>query len=387
MSDFMPRDVYNQVLTLHGTIMIFLWIVPVVNGAFGNYLIPFYVGARDMAFPRLNAVAFWLIPPSGLMLVASYFVEGAAQAGWTAYPPLSITTPQSGQIIWILSVLLLGGSSIFGGINFIATIIKLRRPGLKLMQLPMYCWAMLGTSLLVVLSTPVLAGTLILLSFDIIANTGFFNPVLGGNVVVYQHLFWFYSHPAVYIMVLPAFGLVSEILPVHARKPLFGYTTMVFSIMGIVVLGLVVWAHHMYVAGMNPYLGFFFATTTLIIAVPTAIKVYNWVLTLWNANIKMTVPMLYCLAFLVTFLNGGLTGLFLGNVAVDVPLSDTYFVVGHFHMVMAVSPVLALYGGLYHWYPSVTGRMLNDTLGKIHFWITFVGTYLIYFPMLSLIHI
>ena len=219
LSDFMPRDVYNQVLTLHGTVMIFLWIVPVVNGAFGNYLIPFYVGARDMAFPRLNAVAFWLIPPAGLLLISSYFITGAAQSGWTAYPPLSITTPASGQIIWILSVLLLGGSSIFGGINFIATVLKLRRPGLKLMQLPMYCWAMLGTSILVVLSTPVLAGTLILLSFDIVAHTGFFNPGLGGNVVVYQHLFWFYSHPAVYIMVLPAFGLVSEILPVHCRKP------------------------------------------------------------------------------------------------------------------------------------------------------------------------
>ena len=229
VSDFMARDVYNQILTLHGTVMIFLWIVPVVNGAFGNYLIPFYVGARDMAYPRLNAVAFWLIPPAGLMLISSYFITGAAQSGWTAYPPLSITTPAAGQIIWILSVLLLGGSSIFGGINFIATILKLRRPGLKLMQLPMYCWAMLGTSILVVLSTPVLAGTLIMLSFDIVAHTGFFNPGMGGNVVVYQHLFWFYSHPAVYIMVLPAFGLVSEILPVHCRKPLFGYTTMVYS--------------------------------------------------------------------------------------------------------------------------------------------------------------
>lgn len=257
VSDFMARDVYNQVLTLHGTVMIFLWIVPVVNGAFGNYLIPFYVGARDMAFPRLNAVAFWLIPPAGLLLITSYFLTGAAQSGWTAYPPLSITTPATGQIIWILSVLLLGGSSIFGGINFIATILKLRRPGLKLMQLPMYCWAMLGTSILVVLSTPVLAGTLVLLSFDIVAHTGFFNPTLGGNVVVYQHLFWFYSHPAVYIMVLPAFGLVSEILPVHARKPLFGYVTMVYSIMAIVILGLVVWAHHMFTSGTPPWMRLF----------------------------------------------------------------------------------------------------------------------------------
>ena len=276
VSDFMARDVYNQVLTLHGTVMIFLWIVPVVNGAFGNYLIPFYVGARDMAFPRLNAVAFWLIPPAGLMLITSYFLTGAAQSGWTAYPPLSITTPATGQIIWILSVLLLGGSSIFGGINFIATILKLRRPGLKLMQLPMYCWAMLGTSILVVLSTPVLAGTLVLLSFDIVAHTGFFNPTLGGNVVVYQHLFWFYSHPAVYIMVLPAFGLVSEILPVHARKPLFGYVTMVYSIMAIVVLGLIVWAHHMFTSGTPPWMRLVLHHCNRIHRRSHGIKFFNW---------------------------------------------------------------------------------------------------------------
>ncbi len=283
LSDFMPRETYNEVLTLHGTVMIFLWIVPVVNGAFGNYLIPFYVGARDMAFPRLNAVAFWMIPPAGLLLISSYFLaDAAAQSGWTAYPPLSLTTPAAGQVVWILSVLLLGGSSIFGAINFIATVLKLRRPGLKMMQLPMYCWAMLGTSLLVVLSTPVLAGVLILLSFDIIAHTGFFNPALGGNVVVYQHLFWFYSHPAVYIMVLPAFGLVSEILPVHARKPLFGYTTMVYSIMGIVFLGLIVWAHHMFTSGTPPWMRLFFTIATSFIAVPTGIKFFNWLATLWG---------------------------------------------------------------------------------------------------------
>ena len=307
VSDFMPREVYNQVLTLHGTVMIFLWIVPVVNGAFGNYLIPFYVGARDMAFPRLNAVAFWLIPPAGLLLITSYFITGAAQSGWTAYPPLSLTTPASGQIIWILSVLLLGGSSIFGGINFIATILKLRRPGLKLMQLPMYCWAMLGTSILVVLSTPVLAGTLILLSFDIVAHTGFFNPGMGGNVVVYQHLFWFYSHPAVYIMVLPAFGLVSEILPIHCRKPLFGYTTMVYSIMAIVVLGLVVWAHHMFTSGTPPWMRLFFTIATAFIAVPTGIKFFNWIATLWGGKISLNSAILFSCGFIVNFVLGGIT--------------------------------------------------------------------------------
>ena len=373
VADFMPRDVYNQVLTLHGTVMIFLWIVPVVNGAFGNYLIPFYVGARDMAFPRLNAVAFWLIPPAGLLLVASYFITGAAQSGWTAYPPLSLTTPATGQIIWILSVLLLGGSSIFGGINFIATILKLRRPGLKLMQLPMYCWAMLGTSILVVLSTPVLAGTLILLSFDIVAHTGFFNPGMGGNVVVYQHLFWFYSHPAVYIMVLPAFGLVSEILPIHCRKPLFGYTTMVYSIMAIVVLGLVVWAHHMFTSGTPPWMRLFFTIATAFIAVPTGIKFFNWLATLWGGKISLNSAVLFSCGFIVNFVLGGITGVALAQVPFDVHVHDTYFVVAHFHYIVYGGSVFVIFASIYHWFPKVTGRMRDENGGRFHCLLTFIG--------------
>ena len=380
ISDFMPRDVYNQVLTLHGTVMIFLWIVPVVNGAFGNYLIPFYVGARDMAFPRLNAVAFWLIPPAGLLLISSYFITGAAQSGWTAYPPLSLTTPASGQIIWILSVLLLGGSSIFGGINFIATILKLRRPGLKLMQLPMYCWAMLGTSILVVLSTPVLAGTLIMLSFDIVAHTGFFNPGLGGNVVVYQHLFWFYSHPAVYIMVLPAFGLVSEILPIHCRKPLFGYTTMVYSIMAIVGLGLVVWAHHMFTSGTPPWMRLFFTIATAFIAVPTGIKFFNWLATLWGGKISLNSAVLFSCGFIINFVLGGITGVALAQVPFDVHVHDTYFVVAHFHYIVYGGSVFVIFASIYHWYPKVTGRLMNEHLGRFHFLITFVGFNLCFAP-------
>ena len=380
ISDFLARDVYNQVLTLHGTIMIFLWIVPVVNGAFGNYLIPFYVGARDMAFPRLNAVAFWMIPPAGLMLITSYFINGAAQSGWTAYPPLSITTPAAGQIVWIVSVLLLGGSSIFGGINFIATILKLRRPGLKLMQLPMYCWAMLGTSILVVLSTPVLAGTLILLSFDIVAHTGFFNPALGGNVIVYQHLFWFYSHPAVYIMVLPAFGLVSEILPVHCRKPLFGYTTMVYSIMGIVVLGLIVWAHHMFTSGTPPWMRLFFTIATSFIAVPTGIKFFNWVATLWGGRITLNSAILFSCGFIVNFVLGGITGVALAQVPFDIHVHDTYFVVAHFHYIVYGGSVFVIFSSIYHWYPKFTGKMLDEKLGIIHFALTFIGFNLCYAP-------
>ena len=380
ISDFVSRDTYNQVLTLHGTVMIFLWIVPVVNGGFGNYLIPFYVGARDMAFPRLNAVAFWMIPPSGLLLISSYFIGGAAQSGWTAYPPLSLTTPAMGQILWIVSVLLLGGSSIFGGINFIATILKFRQPGLKLMMLPMYCWAMLGTSILVVLATPVLAGTLLLLSLDIVAHTGFFNPAAGGNAVVYQHLFWFYSHPAVYIMVLPAFGLVSEILPVHARKPLFGYVTMVYSIMAIVILGLVVWAHHMFTSGTPPWMRLFFTIATAFIAVPTGIKFFNWIATLWQGRLALNSAMLFSCAFILQFVFGGITGVALAQVPFDVHVHDTYFVVAHFHYIVYGGTVFVIFASIYHWFPKFSGRMLNEHLERLHLALTFIGFNLCFAP-------
>jgi cytochrome c oxidase subunit 1 len=321
-----------------------------------------------------------LIPPAGILLIASHFITGSAQAGWTAYPPLSITTPATAQVVWIISVLLLGGSSIFGAINFIATILKLRRPGLKMMQLPMYCWAMLGTSILAVLSTPVLAGTLLLLSFDIVAHTGFFNPSLGGNVVVYQHLFWFYSHPAVYIMVLPAFGLVSEILPIHARKPLFGYSTMVYSIMAIVFLGLIVWAHHMFTSGTPPWMRLFFTIATAFIAVPTGIKFFNWLATLWGGKIALNSAMLFSCAFIVNFVFGGITGVALAQVPFDIHVHDTYFVVGHFHYIVYGGSVFVIFSSIYHWYPKFTGRMLNEPLGKLHFALTFIGFNLCFAP-------
>ena len=380
LSDFMARETYNQVLTLHGTIMIFLWIVPVVNGAFGNYLVPFYVGARDMAFPRLNAVAFWMLPPAGFLLLSSYFIGGAAQSGWTAYPPLSITTPAVGQVIWIVSVLLLGGSSIFGAVNFIATILKLRRPGLGLFQLPMFCWAMLGTSVLVVLATPVLAGALILLSMDIVAGTGFFNPALGGNAVVYQHLFWFYSHPAVYIMVLPAFGLVSEILPIHARKPLFGYRSMIYSILGIVFLGLIVWAHHMFTSGTPPWMRLFFTIATAIIAVPTGIKFFNWLATLWQGKLALNSALLFCCGFIFNFVFGGITGVALAQVPFDVHVHDTYFVVAHFHYIVFGGTVFVIFAAIYHWFPKVSGRLLNEHLGRFHCLLSFLGFNICFFP-------
>ncbi|TGG85752.1 MAG: cytochrome c oxidase subunit I [Aphanocapsa feldmannii 277cV] len=380
LSDFIGRETYNQVLTLHGTVMIFLWIVPVVNGAFGNYLVPFYVGARDMAFPRLNAVAFWMLPPAGLMLLSSYFISGAAQSGWTAYPPLSITTPAVGQIIWIVSVLLLGGSSIFGAVNFIATVLKMRRPGLQLFRLPLFCWAMLATSVLVVLTTPVLAGALLLLSMDIVAGTGFFNPSLGGNAVVYQHLFWFYSHPAVYIMVLPAFGLVSEILPIHSRKPLFGYKSMVYSILAIVFLGMIVWAHHMFTSGTPPWMRLFFTIATAIIAVPTGIKFFNWLATLWNGKLALNSAMLFCCGFIVNFVLGGITGVALAQVPFDIHVHDTYFVVAHFHYIVYGGTVFVIFGAIYHWFPKMSGRLLDEHLGRLHCLLTFIGFNLCFFP-------
>jgi cytochrome c oxidase subunit 1 len=388
---------YYQDVTMHGMIMVIYLLTALFLGGFGNYLIPLMLGCRDMAFPFVNMLSFWMYFLSVIILVASFFVEsGPTGAGWTLYPPQSILegTPGAdgaGIILMLASLAVFIVAFTMGGLNYITTVLQSRAKGMTLMRMPLIIWCIFLATFLGLLAFPALLVGAIMLIFDRVLETSFFMPEIfkggevldygGGSPVLFQHLFWFFGHPEVYIIALPAFGIISELISVHARKNIFGYNMMVWALIAIAGIAFIVWAHHMYVAGMNPYLGFFFATTTLIIAVPTAIKVYNWVLTLWNANIKMTVPMLYCLAFLVTFLNGGLTGLFLGNVAVDVPLSDTYFVVGHFHMVMAVSPVLALFGGLYHWYPSVTGRMLDDTLGKIHFWITFVGTYLIYFPM------
>ena len=388
---------YYQDVTMHGMIMVIYLLTALFLGGFGNYLIPLMLGSRDMAFPFVNMLSFWVYFLSVIILVSSFFVEsGPTGAGWTLYPPQSILegTPGgdgAGIILMLVSLAVFIIAFTMGGLNYITTVLQSRAKGMTLMRMPLIIWCIFLATFLGLLAFPALLVGAIMLIFDRVLETSFFMPEIfkggevldygGGRRVLFQHLFWFFGHPEVYIIALPAFGIISELISCHARKNIFGYNMMVWALIAIAGIAFIVWAHHMYVAGMNPYLGFFFATTTLIIAIPTAIKVYNWVITLWDANIKMTVPMLYCLAFLITFLIGGLTGLFLGNVAVDVPLSDTYFVVGHFHMVMAVSPVLALYGGLYHCYPSVTGRMLDDTLGQIHFWITFVGTYLIYFPM------
>ena len=377
--DFLTPEIYNQFMTLHGTIMIFLWIVPAGAG-FANYLIPLMIGAKDMAFPRLNALAFWLVPPGGILLLSSFFV-GAPQAGWTSYPPLSLISGKWGEELWILSLLLAGTSSILGAFNFVTTILKMRIPDMDVFSMPLFCWSMLATSALILLSTPVLAAALILLSFDLIAGTSFFNPSGGGDPIVYQHLFWFYSHPAVYIMILPFFGIISEVLPVHARKPIFGYRAIAYSSLAICFLGLIVWAHHMFTSGTPGWLRMFFMAATMLIAVPTGIKVFSWCATLWGGKLNLNTALLFGIGFLSSFMIGGLTGIMVASVPFDIHVHDTYFIVGHFHYVLFGGSALALFSGFYHWFPKMTGRMINEPLGKAHFILTFIGLNLTFMPM------
>ncbi len=377
--DFVTPEVYNQMFTLHGTIMIFLWIVP-AGAAFANYLIPLMIGAEDMAFPRLNAVAFWMLPPGGVLLLCSFFV-GAPQSGWTSYPPLSLVSGQWGEEIWILSILLIGTSSILGAINFLTTILRMRIPDMDLHSMPLFCWSMLATSGLILLSTPVLAAALILLSFDLLAGTNFFNPAGGGDPVVYQHMFWFYSHPAVYIMILPFFGVISEIIPVHSRKPIFGYRAIAYSSLAISFLGLIVWAHHMFTSGTPGWLRMFFMAATMVIAVPTGIKVFSWCATMWGGKIEFNSAMLFAVGFLSSFLIGGLTGVMVASVPFDIHVHDTYFVVAHMHYVLFGGSALGLFAGFYHWFPKITGRMVNENLGRLHFILTFIGLNITFMPM------
>lgn len=382
-SDFLPPALYNAFITNHGTIMIFLWVVPSAIGGFGNYLVPLMIGARDMAFPKLNAIAFWLNPPAGLLILLS-FIFGGAQAGWTSYPPLSQITAPVAQSMWILSVVLAGTSSILGALNFVVTIWKMKIPSLKWDQLPLFCWAMMATAILALLSTPVLAIGLLLLLFDINFGTSFYKPDAGGNVVIYQHLFWFYSHPAVYLMVLPIFGIMSEIIPVHARKPIFGYRAIAYSSVTICLLGLFVWVHHMFTSGTPGWMRVFFTISTMMVAVPTGVKIFGWVATLWGGKIRYTSAMLFALGLLSMFVIGGISGVTLGTTAFDIHVHDTYYIVGHFHYVLFGGSVFGIYAGLYHWFPKITGRLLNEPLGRVHFLLTFIGTHLTFLPMHSL---
>jgi len=390
-----PSD-YYQFVTMHGMIMVIYLLTALFLGGFGNYLIPLMIGSRDMVFPFLNMLSYWAYLLSVIILLASFFVTGGPTgAGWTLYPPQSILpgTPGSdlGIMFMLISLAVFIVAFTMGGLNYVTTVLQARARGMTLMRMPLSVWGIFVATILGLLAFPALFVSAVMMSLDKLIGTSFFMPAImsmgaqldhqGGSPVLFEHLFWFFGHPEVYIVALPAFGLVSDLLSTHARKNIFGYRMMVWAILAIGGLSFIVWAHHMYVSGMNPYFGFFFATTTLIIAVPTAIKVYNWVLTLWQGNIHLTVPMLFAIGFIFTFTHGGLTGIFLGNVAIDLPLSDTYFVVAHFHMVMGVSPILVLYGSIYHWYPKITGKMYNETLGKWHFWLTFLSTYLIYLPM------
>jgi cytochrome c oxidase subunit 1 len=379
-ADVIDPNLYNALLTNHGTIMIFGWVVPAAIGGFGNFLVPLMIGARDMAFPRLNALAFWLVPPAGLLLLGS-FLFGGAQAGWTAYPPLSVITAKTAQSMWCLSIILAGTSSILGSVNFIVTMLKMRVPSMSWDKMPLFCWAMMATSILALLSTPVLAIGLILLLFDINFGTGFFKPDAGGDVIIYQHLFWFYSHPAVYLMILPIFGIMSEVIPVHARKPIFGYKAIVGSSMVICMVGLFVWVHHMFTSGTPPWMRMFFTVSTLIVAVPTGVKIFSWTATLWGGKIRYTSAMLFAMGLLIMFVIGGLGGVTLGTAPVDIHVHDTYYVVAHFHYVLFGGSVFGLYAGIYHWFPKMTGRMLNERLGKVHFVLTLIGANLTFLPM------
>ncbi|HUD91438.1 cytochrome c oxidase subunit I [Sphingobium sp.] len=389
-------DNYLQFVSMHGMIMVVYLLTALLLGGFGNYLIPLMIGARDMVFPFVNMLSYWLYLLSVIVLVTGFFVPGGPTgAGWTLYPPQAISegTPghQWGIVTMLVSLAIFVVAFTMGGLNYVTTVLQARTKGMTLMRMPLSVWGIFTASVMGLLAFPALFVAAIMMLFDHLAGTSFFMPTMqsmgritpteGGSPLLFQHLFWFFGHPEVYIVALPAFGIVSDLISVHARRNIFGYRMMVWAIVIIGALSFVVWAHHMYVSGMNPYFGFFFATSTLVIAVPTAIKVYNWLLTLWRGDIHLRVPMLFAIAFIFTFIHGGLSGLFLGNVSVDVPLSDTFFVVAHFHMVMGVSPVLVIFGAIYHWYPKIFGRMWNDTLGKLHFWITFLGVYAIFLPM------
>ncbi len=394
---FIDAEHYYQFITMHGMIMVIYLLTALFLGGFGNYLIPLMLGARDMVFPYANMLSYWLYLLAVIVLVAGFFAPGGPTgAGWTLYPPQALLSGTPGGRDWGI-ILMLSSLILFiigftmGGLNYVVTVLQGRARGMTLMRMPLTIWGIFTATVMALLAFPALFVAAVMMLFDRLLGTSFFMPAIvemgeqlkqgGGSPILFQHLFWFFGHPEVYIVALPAFGIVSDLISTHARKNIFGYRMMVWAIVIIAALSFIVWAHHMYVSGMNPNFGFFFATTTLIIAIPTAIKVYNWVLTLWRGDIHLTLPMLFALAFIVTFINGGLTGLFLGNVVVDVPLSDTMFVVAHFHMVMGVAPIMVIFGAIHHWYPKVTGRMLNVAMGHIHFWITFLGAYAIFFPM------
>jgi cytochrome c oxidase subunit 1 len=376
------ENVYNQLFTMHGTVMIFLFIIPMLAG-FGNYVVPLMIGAPDMAFPRINALSFWMLPLGGILLFLGFLTGGSASAGWTSYSPLAqdrpLASPGAGQDLWVMGLVLIGTSSILGSVNFLVTIFKMRAPGMTMFRMPILVWTVLVTSVLVLLATPVITSALIMLFIDRNYGGHFFQPDFGGSAILWQNVFWFYSHPAVYVMVLPAMGMISEILPVFSRKPLFGYKAFVFATAGIGALGFSVWAHHMFTTGAV-FLPFF-SLMTFLIAVPTGVKMFNWIFTLWRGKLTFSTPLLFALGFLSMFLIGGINGAFSASVPVDFALHDTYWVVAHLHYVLFGGSVFGVFAGFYYWFPKMTGRMLHEGLGKVQFLMVFVGFNLTFFPM------
>jgi len=395
----MTPELYLSLMTMHGTIMVFFVLTTAPQSGFGNFFLPIQIGAEDMAFPVLNMLSFWTTFLALVVMVAAFFVPGGAPlAGWTAYPPLSAVGPLAGpgegagQSLWVISIAIFCGASLMGAINFIATTIDLRARGMSMMRLPLTCWSWFVTAILGLLGFAVLLAAGVLLLLDRMAGTSFFLPAglvvndqilnhKGGSPLLWQHLFWFFGHPEVYIAILPGMGLASQLLSTFSRKPIFGYRAMVYAILGIGFLGFFVWGHHMFMSGMNPYSAMAFSVLTMSIGVPSAIKTFNWIGTLWGGRIRLTTAMLFALGFVSLFVTGGISGIFLGQPALDLYFHDTYFVVGHFHMIMGVAAIFGMFGGTFYWFPKMFGRMMNETMGKIHFYLTFLGVYAIFTPM------
>ncbi|MBE9100972.1 cytochrome c oxidase subunit I [Vacuolonema iberomarrocanum] len=384
-ADLLDRTVYNAMFTMHGTVMLFLWTFPSLVGL-SNYLVPLMIGAKDMAFPRLNAAAFWMVPVFGVILMASFLVPGGpSQSGWWAYPPVSLQNPTgnfiNGQVLWILAVAISGVSSIMGAINFVTTIVRMRAPGMTWFRMPAFVWTVFAAQIIQLFGLPALTAGAVMLLLDITVGTSFFDPAKGGDPVLFQHLFWFYSHPAVYVIILPIFGIFSEIFPVYARKPLFGYKVVAVSSLIITGLSGIVWVHHMFASGTPGWMRMVFMATTMLISVPTGIKVFAWVATIWGGKLRLTTPMLFALGGLTMFVFAGVTGIMLASAPFDIHVNNTYFVVGHFHYVIYGAVVMGMYAAFYHWFPKMTGRMYSEGLGKLHFALTLLGTNLNFLPM------